>query len=700
MMKYIEIGSQDFILYALIFQEYTLQEIQMAGKVITLLKPFLYFLVSVLCFVGFTLLVNSQVLQVDLMFPEQPMVYLVNQNIHTWSDLLAIYLHPQMLDVINVPFFRPSGHFLLYQFLSPWIGWDNTRGLLVVNLIFLALSGMLQVRIYKLLFPGYCVGGYIAFAICLMHPLFLLTRFALMHFEFASIFFMLLSLYCFIVFCQRNVADNTKSTLIALRMRHANWLLGTVATYVIAATFKESTFMLMPVLMVYLGLTLYYLVPTERLFHDVWRNKEIMQTLSLLILIGIGVVTYLSLAMIGVDYPMVRPFQVNHLLEIIFKFMQILFGIPYDDAQTASYGTRHNIFQRSIIPPLDGTVLLGALFLLPLLAYKFIFKSDSLASAAIRRSILFLGIAVIIFLVLPVAWQHAMPWHMAIPMFFLSLLIGFVYESFACQMLPMRVGKLLGFGFAIVIGVSTLLVNQVNYKFLEKYPEMFSYKLSRNAIKHPPLISQPLTSDTLVIVEDSSIPHSEYLLGDSVYPYVYLGALDPHFIVKHPGSYVYPYVYGSTLFRWAYLKPGLKEQIYPFQVGHMDKIVDEEIIYNWLQHYDNIVCLGHDLQGNWHDKTQAFKQNLLIEQSHRHLLVHSYHALPAVALSGKAFFAEKFALPDSMMCKQYCDKNTACAGFTYVNSVANKHIVTACKYFTKVAGNKTFCPQCTGFIKA
>src|SRR5580692_5114343 len=82
----------------------------------------------------FVLFVNSSVIAFDLMYAEQPMLYAANQALHSIGDLLSIYLQPRMLDVFSIPFFRPSGHFLLYQILMPFLGWHNTQGLIIVNL--------------------------------------------------------------------------------------------------------------------------------------------------------------------------------------------------------------------------------------------------------------------------------------------------------------------------------------------------------------------------------------------------------------------------------------------------------------------------------------------------------------------------------------------------------------------------------------
>ncbi|HSW71611.1 MAG TPA: hypothetical protein VLH77_06505, partial [Gammaproteobacteria bacterium] len=150
---------------------------------------------------AFVLFVNSAVISFDLLYAEQPMIYTANQMFLSWGDFFRAYLHPQMLDIFSIPFFRPSGHFLLYQLLTPILGWHNTQAMLIVNLSFLAFSGFLVVKIYELLFPGFWLGAYLAFGFYLMHPALILSRLIVLHFEFAYIFFTLLSFYCFARFC-------------------------------------------------------------------------------------------------------------------------------------------------------------------------------------------------------------------------------------------------------------------------------------------------------------------------------------------------------------------------------------------------------------------------------------------------------------------------------------------------------------------
>src|SRR3990167_273161 len=203
-------------------------------------------------------MVNSAVISFNMMYPEQPDIYLANQAITHFSDLLNIYLHPQLFHFLAIPFFRPSGHFLMYELLTPILGWHNTKGLLLVNFIFLGLTGYFLIKLYSLLFPNFKMGGYIAFSFYLMHPALNLSRLIILHFEFAYIFFSLVSLYCFVLFCQKN----NFAALISDKYKHSKphaigFFLSAIIFYTIAITFKEPAIIVGPLMMLYLCIVCY-----------------------------------------------------------------------------------------------------------------------------------------------------------------------------------------------------------------------------------------------------------------------------------------------------------------------------------------------------------------------------------------------------------------------------------------------------------
>src|SRR3990167_8776326 len=152
------------------------------------------------CLMLLVMLVNSPILSFKMMYPEQPIIYLANQTIKNGWDLINIYLHPQFLH-LNIPFFRPSGHFLIYQLLTPIIGWHHIQLFFMVSFFFLGLTGFFMIKIYQRLFPPFQFGGILAFCLYMMHPALSISKLTLMHFDFAYVCFLLWSLLCFINYC-------------------------------------------------------------------------------------------------------------------------------------------------------------------------------------------------------------------------------------------------------------------------------------------------------------------------------------------------------------------------------------------------------------------------------------------------------------------------------------------------------------------
>ena len=648
----------------------------------TLQKIFVFMLL-----LSLVLLVNYSVLSYDMMFFEQPILYLVNQTIHSWQDLLAVYLHPKVLDTNYVPFFRPSGHFLVYQLVTPWLGWHNTRGLLIVNFIFLTLMGWMMIKIYQLLFPDYKAGGYIAFAICVMHPVFLLSRFTPMHFEYASIFFLLSSLYCFMIFLQKNTDQPTDK--LRQPLTHFFWLCMTLLFYFIATTFKETTLMLAPALVCYLAIN-----------QNFRFDKEKVQLILMVAVVAVTIGAYFSLAWLNEGRPLIAPISLGSLADGINYFLKTLFSFPYNFTPRNSAPADFGLWNSVVVPPVDSMLLLTSMFLLPVTVISLWRSPTSPALSQQKKATVFLYLCVAIFLVLPILWAHQMPWHAGVSLVFLSLLIGFTFESLFARISPaLLTQKTLGYGLALLISLATIPTNQVKINFLEKTPTAHYMRIDRNAVFSPPVLADKFNNESTLIVENSMIRNSDYMLGDSVYPYVFLGDADIHRFRKNVAAYRYPYVYGGTLFRWAYLRVALKEQVYPFRVNQMDRIVDDEVIYNWLAHYDNIFCVGFDNNGHWSDKTASFKQNLLIEKARRHMVINTYKSLDSVALSGTHVEAFTFKAPDSMVCKQLCDNSKNCSGFTYYSAEKNNETVTVCKFYQSIASKKIRCQNCTGFVK-
>ena len=281
---------------------------------------------SVILFVilmAIVLIVNANVISFDMLYPEQPTIYLANQKIKSLHDLLTIYLHPQWLHSV-VPFFRPSGHFLVYQMLMPLLGWHNTKGLIVINFIFLALTGYCMIAIYRLLFPNNMMGGFVAFGLYLMHPALSLSRFITLHFEFAYTFFLLLGLYFFIFFCKKNSHDaqiNSQQSTF-----NAPYLLAfALFFYAIAVTFKEPAIMLGPVFMSYFLIMLYKKPLTKTFFLTLICKKEVR---NIFILFGISTFTlalYLTLPWQTMSHPL-RKIIPDYSLGAINELLKAFIG--------------------------------------------------------------------------------------------------------------------------------------------------------------------------------------------------------------------------------------------------------------------------------------------------------------------------------------------------------------------------------------
>jgi hypothetical protein len=651
---------------------------------------------------SFVLFVNFPIIAFDMMYFEQPILYLVNQKITSAGDLLNLYLHPTLLDSFYIPFFRPSGHFLLYQLLMPFLGWHNTKGLLVVNFFFLTLSCVMIIKLYSLLFPRYKVGAYIAIAICLMHPAFTLIRFISLHFEFASIFFLLLALYCFLFFCQKNsvLGQSQKIVLTESPLTHFYLIALVLVFYFIAITFKETTIMLGPVLLGYFCIALYQ-PPLSQFIFSLLKHKQALQIIILFSIVSLTYAIYLTLPWHGLTHPLLGHLTIEDYFIISKNLLKILFAYPEHIIPKVAIHENSTLWATVHIFPIANAFVMWIFAALLLVSLFLIYiAKPSEEKSALLKSILFLYSCCFLFLILPIVWAHAMAWHTGLTLVFLSMLMGFSVEYVLKHIVKQPWVNIIGAVFAILLGLSTIIVNQTNIAFLKKDSRSFGLVLDRNAVLHAPEIKHQLNNDSVVVVEDSALLHNDYILGNSVYPYMLLGNADFHRVIQKTTSvYHYPYVYGGTLFRWAYLMPTLKEQVYPFQVHRMSDIPDVEIIYNWLQHYNNIFCLGYDSQGNWHDRTVIFKKNLLQEKKRRHLTVNTYHLLTRTALAGKLLYNTRIPIPDSMLCKFICDKNKNCKGLTYINVKVHDNYATQCNFYSKIFSHRKACSVCMGFVK-
>lgn len=628
------------------------------------------------------LLVNYPILVFGMLYIEQPLIYLANQHIKQISDLVNVYLHPQLLDWA-IPFFRPSGHFLIYQLITPVLGWHSIRALIVVNFIFLTGSCYLIIKLYSMLFPRFKTGGFIAASFYLMHPALSLSRLISLHFEFAYIFFSLLGLFCFIQFCQKNHFGDHRKNPVA----HYPLLLGALLFYVIAVTFKEPALMLGPVYLIFFLFALYRPQKMAHFFYELSRNKEIIQILILLIATTVTITIYMTLPWPTLTHPAQHQVGMAKMLAAANELFTILFGLQFPITQSAAL-LKPKMWWRGIETLWMVRLLTWILLFFTLRSLYFLFKTNT--DFIYKKSILFLCCAVLLFLILPVLWGMGLPWHLSPTLVFFGMLLGFGFE-YAFR------ARIIGYAVALIIALFTFKVDAVNvlrYKVSPMAKKEDILQLIRNAVLYPPLDKNKINAETVLIVEDSTL-NNAYALGNSRYPlantFDYLSRQQWLFMRSD-------LFYNGTLFRYAYLMPELKEEVYPFQIAHMDR-VPSEMIHHWLQHEETILCFGYDANANWHDRTAAFKKALAKEQQKRNLEVYPYHFFPAIELEGKVIEVKDLVSPDPHTCQYLCDQNVICRGFTFNSSDINNRLIRQCAFYSAIVSHELFCASCTGFIK-
>jgi len=638
--------------------------------------------------VSFVLLVNLPVFSFNMHYPEQPLIYAANQNIHSFWDLLQVYLHPKMFHV-SILFYRPSGHFLMYQLLQPFFGWHNTQAFIFVNLCFLALTCYVLLKLYELLFPNFKIGGYVAIAVYLMHPALMLSRLIVLHFEFAYVFFTTLSLYCFVLFCQRG-------------LRNFYLLAAALSCYAFAVTFKEPALFLGPVFMAYLAFSLYKQQGFSTFLHQLFQDKKNREILLLLMIVTLSLGLYLSLQWPTLHHPLRHALQLPVIIEAFKRLFITTWGLK-------AHFFAPPVWRNVVFPGVTRFSLgiLAAFTLLTTLLVYFNAKLRDYFNLNYKQSLAFLYLACVIFLVLPVCWGWGLPWHLSLSLLFLSLLMGFSTEYLCRRLIGSKVlANLLCFFIAFTLGLTAIAVNQMNIQYITR-EQGFPLAVGRNAILNPPDLQGQLNAESVLVVEDSRI-HDAYLLGASIYPYYFsfklnspnLDATAAEYSIAKKTMFIQQQpVYNGTLFRWAYLMPTLHEEVYPFRVEHLEEVPDL-ILYNWLQHADNIFCLGYDAKAQWQDRSALFRKNLQLEQARRHFTVHHYEALPTTALTGSLLGKMTLPFPEPQLCQHACDQQTQCLGFTYIYLEKAHNSVNECLFYSSVAdSDKTFCAACSAYVK-
>ena len=213
---------------------------------------------------------------------------------------------------------------------------------------------------------------------------------------------------------------------------------------------------------------------------------------------------------------------------------------------------------------------------------------------------------------MPVVWAMSFPWHLGLSLISLSLVLGFSFEYLLHNIFHhTKWISMIGGLTAVMIGLSTISVNQANIDFAEK-KYGFDLALARNALLNPPDIKNKLNANSVIVIEDNTFNHG-YILGN-LYPLNLLytiGTYDIHAMeaTQSRSYFKFQSTYAGTYFRYAYLMPDLKEEVVPFNMNEMSKVPDI-VFYKWLAHFDNIFCLGYDAAGNWHDRTAQFKEKV------------------------------------------------------------------------------------------
>jgi hypothetical protein len=387
--------------------------------------------------------------------------------------------------------------------------------------------------------------------------------------------------------------------------------------------------------------------------------------------------------------------SVNEFLKVTFCLQKSIFASDYMLPQTV---------WRHVVNPYYTTVLMCSLLVITgASTFCLLHNPIDKADRDDQKSLGILYFAMAIFLILPIIWARAFPWHFSLPLLFLSLIIGFSVEYLCRAFITHKIGVyVLGGCLAIAIGLTAIKVNQMNIDY-EMQTQGFALTLARNAVMHPPPIKAQLHADSLIVIEDSTFDDG-YRLGN-LYPLPFLLKLGTYDFnkmesIQANSFFKFRSIEAGTFFKLAYLMPTLKEEIVPFQVNKMGKLPNV-VIYDWLQQGQDIFCFGYDKKASWHECTTEFKVNLAREKADRHLIVNAYKHLAATALLGHAIAMLNLPFPDFHLCQLQCDQDKRCSGFTYINAEKKGDGIRKCNLYDSAlsALNQRHCEACTGFIK-
>jgi hypothetical protein len=638
-------------------------------------------------FVLLAVLANWPIVSFNMMYIEQATIYNANQSIHSLADLIHVYTHPQMLDFL-VPFFRPSGHFLMYQLLTPFLGWYNTKALFIVNLLFLGLTGYVMAKLYEKLFPGYVIGGCLAFSLYMMNPALMISKLTIMHFEFAYVFFVSLSLYHFVIFCQKN---QTAENQLPKKFQHHRWLVSALFFYIVAVTFKEPALMLAPVLATYFLLTFYQPGQIIKLI----KNRNVIVTIILLKVTCISLGIYLTMNWQHGMHPLLDLVTYKRISDTAHQFIVYFFSLTHNYIPPKA---NDPLMRLAITPAVTHYIIWSAL-LITAISLINLFRRNNLLY---QKSVIFLFLCLILFMLLPLWWGMGYGWHLSLSLLCEAMILGFGIEFYARHFLGKSWVIVAGSILTLAISLSTYKVDNANITYLNGTQSSFIAQLDYNAVFHAPLIKTKLNDATILVVQDN-MHIGDYNLGNSTYPLLLYAKgdninFDTYFNVDQRKIFwqVKP-VYSGNLFHWAYNLPKLKEEVISFSDGDL-KLVPNAVLSSWIRHLNNIVCVTYDKSGNWFDNTTIFKKNILTEQAHRHIQVKPYNIQTATALHSVAVALKKLPYADPELCQTICDNTKHCKGFTYTHASEKGKTLAQCYFYNKIAIDKKHCSSCEAYV--
>lgn len=641
------------------------------------------------------LITNYNVIDFNLMYPEQPTIYIINQSIQHFSDLLQRYLHPMLLHA-DIAFFRPSGHFLIYQLLTPIFGWHNTKAYFVVSFLFLTLIGFFIIKTYRLLFPNYSSGGWIVFGFYLMHPALSISRLTLMHFDFAYVAIGMAAFYLFALFCR----DWLQSNKFKISLFTTSLFL-----YAFAVTFKESAIMIGPMMFVYFLIMSYQSGSLFAHMKAVCCNKKMIAALVIITLTSLLLALYLLASWPRMHYGSDN-FSALRTLGAINVFFKDVFAFKFD-VITGGYLAAPLLPWRTIVFPQAVNIIIWSLLIITLGTIVSILmrKASQSDQIQLKKSFLFLLITSVLFLFLPFAWGMGGPWHYSLFLISFGMMMGVSVERLIaktnCRLQLQHLIVFAGFLIMIILGVRVNQMNIAKYDHLPE-PDVLGLQLNKTAIFSPPDVKSRLTSRSIILVEDSFV-HSDYLLGNSAYPFfLFLTNGEYAGLERRQQAYLmkFHHTYSGDLFRYAYLMPNLREENYPFDINLMAE-VPNEVIYRWLKNSNDILCFGYDKNANWHDKTESFKQHLTGEVSGRKLNQFTYQAKAGHRFNQTTQFMRELTYPDQTLCQYTCDQDKQCQGFVYQDQQeAGQHLLR-CQYFSaKYEAGGQACEGCQVYVKS